>query len=101
MSLRREVLDEVDTALRDAIGGAVGAWERNVLRKQANPGRWASFHSEMFRQLPKRARIRKAWHKMRARRFQALVTAQAEAATAAQGKPCSVTAKLLERYPAV
>ncbi len=89
MSLRREVLDEVDTALRDAIGGAVGAWERSNLRKQAEPARWAAFHSEMFRRLPRWRWAARSWHQMRARRFRALSNAS------------PVTASLRDSFPAV
>jgi len=89
MSLRREVLDEVDSVLRDAISGAVGAWERSSLRKQAQPARWAAFHSEMFRRLPRWRWFARNWHQMRARRFRALPAAS------------PVTVALRGAYPAV
>lgn len=72
MSLRKQVLDEVDSLLRDAASGAIGAWERANLRKQANPSRWAAFHGEMFRRLPRWRWAAKAWHRARARHWQAL-----------------------------
>lgn len=90
MSLRKQVLDEVDSTIRDIASGAVEAWARANLRKQANPARWASFHAEMYRRLPRWRRIAKGWHQMRARRFKALVTAD---------NP--LTASLSQAYPSV
>ena len=90
MSLRSQVLNEVDDLIGEHASSIFGAIERSILRKQSEPDRWYAFHSEMKRRLPKRARIRKAWHTMRARRFKSLIGAQPD-----------LTASLAERFPGV
>ncbi len=87
--LRNQVLQEIDDLIGAHMDSAIGAVERSILRKQAEPAKWAAFHSEMFRRLPKWARIRRAWHQMRARRFRSL------------DKATPLTAALSRAFPGV
>jgi hypothetical protein len=70
--LRKQVLQEVDSIMGEHLDGLVGTIERAILRRQAEPERWAAFHREMARRLPKWRRIAKAWHRYRARRYEAM-----------------------------
>lgn len=80
MSIRTEILDELRDRLDDGLSVIVDAAERERLRRQSQPAFWHRFHTAMYDALPKWRRIARAWHKMQARRYKAMLTAEGQAA---------------------
>lgn len=68
MSLRNQILDELESAATKAAQGLIGAAEREALRRRAEPCKWASFHRLMARRLPKVRWIARLWHRGQYRR---------------------------------
>lgn len=72
MSLRAQVLSELENAAESAVKGLFGFIERERMRARATPCKTHAFHALMYRRLPRWRWIARAHHKYLARRFQAL-----------------------------
>ena len=73
--MRRAILRELTEIAERAAEGIVGAVDRAIQRRQAHPAFWYAFHRRVLARLPKWRRLAKAWHRMRARRYESMALA--------------------------
>ncbi len=69
MSIRRQILNELESVVMNAAKGLFGYAERESLRRRANPDYWQAFHTLMNRRLPKVRWAARLWHRAQARRY--------------------------------
>jgi hypothetical protein len=79
MSLRSQVLRELDELTNMALAGVASAIEREALRRRANAPHWYAFHRAMHARLPRVRWLARAWHRMMARRYEAMAEVERKA----------------------
>lgn len=77
MPFRTDMIGLAEDVANEAIHGLFDLIGDEIAARRSHPAWWAVFHREMVKSLPKRALLRRAWHKMRYRRMRAMCTAQA------------------------
>ena len=88
--LAEEALEQTRVALVQLVGEAMA--ERRARERLPHP--WALFHHRMATTLPRAARVRRRWHRARARRFAALAWAE-DALSGTCDARCSTLAAVL------
>lgn len=79
MPLKNVLIEAAQEVATDTIIGLIDNIDDNIDERRVKCAWWAVFHREMARTLPKRARLRRAWHRMMYRRMRAMCTANAVA----------------------
>lgn len=70
------VLDVARARVSTVLGELVQAGEQAAAERRAEPHRWAVFHLEMARRLPRWRWLARAWHRGQARRMASHARAQ-------------------------